>query len=273
MVDAIGRIRWKIDRGRELFDVAEVLLSEWRASQPVEMKAVLSSDDVLSMVVSRLRDIPPYYLLIVDEIVHHLRSALDHMTDIIARPRNDQEAREVCFPICESYADFAKRSKRSLPGCDAEMTGVFERLQPYRSNGDPSAPDPSSLVGLRDLSNWTKHRSLTTAIAELSAISVRTGPTGQSGHINVTTQLGPLLVGKTIVNLRPSGEFSNGDEVSASPFMRVGPVFSSSMPHTVRGQSVSVLVTEAGRYVDECVFPALVPIMRSRLGRSVEELL
>jgi hypothetical protein len=103
----------------------------------------------------------------VGEVVHDIRSALDHVAWELVRhgtkpPRTAKEARAIYFPIWDSDPQFATNAKQQLPGIGPKEMAVVEGMQPY-NRLDPSLwfKFGAPLSRLRELSRHDKHQIIT----------------------------------------------------------------------------------------------------------------
>lgn len=111
------------------------------------------------------RVIPLRFSVLAGEIIHHLRSCLDHVAWQFSSEtyRRDHE-RKIEFPVFEvrpSDKDSTKRYKGKIKGItDARILSLIEALQPY------NAPDPSDcpLLILHKMDVIYKHRELALCI-------------------------------------------------------------------------------------------------------------
>jgi len=107
------------------------------------------------------RKIPPRFAVLAGEIVHHLRSCLDHIAWMLSSDeyrRTNETA--IAFPIL-TVAPSNKKAQssynRNIKGITgAAARGLIEELQPYRS-ANP-IDDPLAIV--HDLDRIDKHRDL-----------------------------------------------------------------------------------------------------------------
>jgi hypothetical protein len=113
----------------------------------------------------------------VGDIIHNLRSALDHLAWQLAcafTDGNPSQSRRIQFPIEDDPKTFKTRCGKLqdhgawLAEIDPAHRAVIEEFQPYRGWASPSqrwfACDGHELALLRDLSNIDKHRMLTTIL-------------------------------------------------------------------------------------------------------------
>ena len=103
-------------------------------------------------------ELPLRYSVLVSEVVHHLRSTLDHLITQLAHVgpgSGDPQVLE--FPICLTEQKFKAAVQRGkIQGVSKNAALVIESLQPYKDN----PPEHSTLWLLHDLSRVDKHRLL-----------------------------------------------------------------------------------------------------------------
>jgi hypothetical protein len=120
--------------------------------------------------------IPLRFAVLAGEIIHHLRSSLDHLIWALVLTRHKTPDFKVQFPICITEEEFiAARRKGIIKGVSASAQALVERSQPYFKL-TPQVPDPPNhpLAILHDLNITDKHKLLVVAsvyIAGASAIS------------------------------------------------------------------------------------------------------
>jgi hypothetical protein len=100
--------------------------------------------------------------VLIGELVHNLRSALEHTIYAAAKsPSGDTQ-----FPIFRTHVDWEAKSGPMIHSVPEKVVAIIEEAQPYH------VPDPSRhvLAILNRLSNYDKHRLLhTTALTIKSA--------------------------------------------------------------------------------------------------------
>jgi hypothetical protein len=97
----------------------------------------------------------------IGDVVHNLRSALDHMAWQLGRlnQRGSDPADRTAFPLNRTRQNFeSKRTTEILKDLHPDHRAVIEKCQPYRGG------DYARLGLLRDLSNTDKHREVNTAL-------------------------------------------------------------------------------------------------------------
>jgi hypothetical protein len=150
---------------------------------------------------------PPLYLgLLLGEVIHDLRSALDHVAwrlaiqetgfEVVSDPR---VAPSIQFPICRTRAVFDKH--RSIRYFSKEAVTIIEQFQPYHNVGSHLV---NPLAFVQHLSNADKHQALTPSLGQVrEADIVLRSPPALSYH-----QVELLVPANTILD-------------PATPFMRV----------------------------------------------------
>lgn len=102
--------------------------------------------------------------VMIGEIVHNLRSALDHLAYQLvltgrcgtSLPRN--RWKDIHFPIYDTKLSFRDQLSKRLPGVGLRQLALIEREQPYKTY---HVIERSPLRRLRILSNTDKHRVVT----------------------------------------------------------------------------------------------------------------
>ena len=104
-------------------------------------------------------DVPVEWSVILGEILHNLRSALDHLVWQLVLDNGQEPGRHNAFPITTERASWQKNKDTLLKGVSLRHKAMIECLQPY--TGGMNLPfDVSMLRTLNDLSNAEKHRHL-----------------------------------------------------------------------------------------------------------------
>jgi hypothetical protein len=126
------------------------------------------------------KTIPPRFSVVTGEIIHHFRSALDHVAwDLSADTYRRSNERDIGFPI---FTEVPK--KNNVSSYDRKVAGIqslaaldiLKKLQPYNT------PDPTdtSLAIINSLDRVYKHRNLVLVVG--------------SFRVDITFPLQPPLV-------------------------------------------------------------------------------
>lgn len=113
-------------------------------------------------VVAKLRmlaPLPSYLPCIIGDIIHNLRSALDHLTTLAVEYNGNTITNRTQFPITGSPKAFESAASSQLKGASQEFIDLAERAQPYHL-GDPSL-HPLHVINRLDIAD--KHRQLLVA--------------------------------------------------------------------------------------------------------------
>lgn len=110
-------------------------------------------------------NVPLRFPVIAGEIIHHLRSALDHLVVALAVSANQKVLNTHQFPICRSADKFQKAvTSGCIKGISASARDRIEKAQPYFQ----AKPDDYILTVLHELDIRDKHRVLLFAVAAAS---------------------------------------------------------------------------------------------------------
>ena len=116
-------------------------------------------------------DIPWEWGLRIGDIVHNLRSSLDHLAWLLVALRSDPHPVNetlVQYPIYETATLFAAKVDDRLPGVSGPIRAVIESRQPYNGRNE--------VLTLRNLSNDDKHRLLHVALIRQGSRKVEIDP-------------------------------------------------------------------------------------------------
>lgn len=153
----------KFNRSKEQFDALLLEIDGFFNDDPKPHGSVGEFDTKAWEWVEKFKihEEPPLRLgVMMGEVVHNLRSALDHLMWQVTLLDSGTPDRNTQYPIVtESESKFNKLAARMIPGLSADHRAAVERTQPYRT-GDPKR---QSLAVLNRLSNVDKHQVVHTA--------------------------------------------------------------------------------------------------------------
>lgn len=140
--------------------------------------------------------------VIAGEVVHDLRSALDHLAWELVLSHSgtptQRDARKVQFPIRKKRQEWS--SEYTVTNMDPANGALLEPEQPFSSS---SNPDSHPLAILQDLSNHDKHRVLNSVLVRPFGFSLNND--GTVDGIRVTYDFGSasprLAVGSELVRV------------------------------------------------------------------------
>jgi hypothetical protein len=117
------------------------------------------------------RDVPLRFSVIAGEIIHDLRSSLDHAAWQLVIANGRKPSRQTSFPtFLQKPAANTIRANRyaaCVEGMSARARAVIEQLQPYRDQ----SPEDNLLGILTRLWNRDKHRQLNIIAAVVTGVS------------------------------------------------------------------------------------------------------
>jgi hypothetical protein len=162
--------RLKIARAKEQFDSLRLEIIEFDKANPYVLHIQVdpqSGDELLKC--EQPPAFPRRWGVLVGELAHNLRSALDYLVGVLIREGGGEPDGNAAFPISKSKDRYFRKNKRGvtyrdrvLRGLSPEMKERIDALQPFQ-RGELAYAD--MLLGLADLSNRDKHRELRPAYA------------------------------------------------------------------------------------------------------------
>lgn len=109
--------------------------------------------------------VPTRLAVIAGEILHHLRSSLDHLVWALVLCKHPAPEFRVAFPVCETSAKYEKALREGImKGVTGRSIALIKSVQPYHE----SEPRKSPLFVLHQLNNTEKHRLLLVAFAAVA---------------------------------------------------------------------------------------------------------
>lgn len=198
MEERLNGIQAKLDRAdKHLADIQERGVAWVSKEESWKFPSKVNEGERRIVVSLRLiKPAPPVLALMTDEVVHHLRSSLDHLASYLVE-RGGGEVGRAAWPIVGSrfrwdrvverrrrrWEIWRKKGGGPLGGTTPEMRAFVESKQPYHGPGK-ARDDP--LFELNDLWNAYKHRVL-------NPIQVRAVPGGSwSDLFHPTPEIEPV---------------------------------------------------------------------------------
>jgi hypothetical protein len=178
----------KARRARSHLEALRIATDTEREQNRVPLRAEPDSSE--GYFVLRIAEEPKLPLLqwgvITGDVVHNLRSALDHLFWRVAHHegRNPGNPAAVQFPIMEKGPSSAYWERSFVSAIDPSHAQRLERHQPYNPFQGPdnySGPYVHPLALLKELSNDDKHRVVTPILALSQSYRLFTGPAFPEG--------------------------------------------------------------------------------------------
>jgi hypothetical protein len=110
--------------------------------------------------------IPLRFSVLIGEIVHHLRSSLDHLAWALVLSRHETPDFKTQFPICLTPEKFEVARKGGImKGISGSAQTIIERVQPYHNTNWRSTAHDSPLMIIHDFDNTDKHKLLAVVVS------------------------------------------------------------------------------------------------------------
>ena len=190
----------KIERANEhityLTDELQRFLDENISRYRLVMECHDKRDDRLYIIKAFDDGIPPVPLrlcVIVGEVLHHLRTSLDHLVWALVLRHHTNPSFKIAFPVYDTREKYEAALKAGIvKGVSGKTLPLIERVQPYR---DPE-PRKSPLFILHDLNITDKHKLLVVAVFSVrppNAINVDAGKPDASVVIAIPKKITPYV--------------------------------------------------------------------------------
>lgn len=125
------------------------------------------------------------FLAAAGDVVHNLRSALDHLAyQLVWAGSGEEPSRRIYFPIAKDAAAYEGEKARKVEGMCPKAIKAIDALKPYKGGND-------TLWRIHELDNIDKHRQLFTysrdcmLIADWLVEYAEIGPAGYPGPFNL----------------------------------------------------------------------------------------
>jgi hypothetical protein len=150
--ERLDGIRRKIDRAKTHINDVEVVSRKFCEANTDCLAAKTDPDSGKTCFSVRFRTALPEELpLMIGDVVHNLRTALDHLAWQLVEANGQTPGFHTSFPIFR--VKNTKRFKRKVAGVAAAAVQIMELVQPYNSGKD-------DLAILSEMDNFDKHRLL-----------------------------------------------------------------------------------------------------------------
>ncbi len=173
MVYALDGCREKIGRAREHVRNLDAEITEFIESAPPTITVITKSDPatggVRQSIVIDGPKIPLRLSVIAGEVVHQLRSSLDHLIwQLVVANGSHEPSRLLEFPVVRDSTNYASAAGQKLKGVRADAAELIESLQPYRPYEEGASIQDHPLLILHDLNIIDKHRFIIATGGELN---------------------------------------------------------------------------------------------------------
>jgi hypothetical protein len=200
----LASILAKLGRADEHTQAIKSEIRRWRDSNPYLITREHNTDFTRHSLVAHVGIHPPLvrWSLMVGDVIHNLRSALDHLVYAIAVMESKgviplPGESNIMFPIRNSDTDFRSVEKKRLMSLRTESRTAIEACQPYnRKHSDL----PPLLSVLEELEIADKHKLLQIAFTGQAQGEVGfVGNTEAGTHIEALANVGEIKEGTEVV--------------------------------------------------------------------------
>jgi hypothetical protein len=184
--NGLDDVRAKIERAKELVHNLEADVQDFLGERPYVVRPEYNAKNGEDLYRAQiLREPPLRFSVIVGEVVHDLRSALDHLAWQLTDPSKRGHA--TGFPVFASpwEADGASAAefRAKVDGMAGEIVAVIQRVQPHQP-GLPVGKD-HALHQLHKMNIKDKHHLLNVIGGAAEQRRMTIGGGGQSGEVSV----------------------------------------------------------------------------------------
>lgn len=254
MADPFEEIWWKIGRADVHYKALSEALGPYMVSNFYRTSFQTDRRNRHKLVVTEVDPVPKEVSLLIGDTAHNLRSALDHLIWLFARPTTERQEKRVQFPIADHRKDFRSQGYM-MPGVSRKVRTLVERLQPYHRR---KWPDTAVLGYIREIDNWDKHRALTTTTTYVESPKMEITIRGDTTLISHTTFRGRLEPGAVLTRMELAN-YREEDVVHVEAEFPAIPIFDNRMPKKLRGVQVVRTLDLARFFIRVGVLPLFRP--------------
>lgn len=223
---------------------------------------------IFTIRITERRRCPPEWGVILGEIVHDIRSALDHLIwqlVIYATDKPPAENDKTQFPIFLTAARFQSNRSSMLKGVSKKAASLIESFQPFATGENTSSP----LWHLNQLSNIDKHRVIHLAGGSVHTYNFSFPPLANPARVErqelrecgAFEHNAVLMKGRIYSDLPPF----DSDQVKMNAEMSFEVVFDQRTPLVAGWSVIRTLIVAADRTRD-CVAKIATDILSMELS-------
>ena len=182
--------KMKLFRSKQLFDQFATQVASFMNQRPYRLEVV--EDEVTgdtSFVIRGDATLPAEWSVIIGEIIHNLRAALDLLAVDLARENGNisrSAINETYFPVASDKANFDTSGIRKIRRLSASAQKIIADLLPYKGGND-------DLWKLHQLDILDKHVLLVPVVAasflESFQIGLPAPPDGEDANVSVNVEV------------------------------------------------------------------------------------
>jgi len=168
--DRMEGIRTKLSRAKEIFECLDAEALEFIREQPFRIRDEHPKAHHYRGV-AVVKKLPPVrWAALAGDVIHNLRSALDHIAWQLVQANGNQPRKSTEFPVFTKRDEYGKTSGRFIGGVSPQAVDLITALQPFNIENPAQHP----LKVLHDLNRRDKHRLLKLAAGAIVKGSLQT---------------------------------------------------------------------------------------------------
>lgn len=164
--ERLRTIQLKIERAITHIDELAVACKRFIDADPYTLGRVIDpKTGYYGFTVNDLKPPPLEIGLIAGDVIHNLRSALDHLAYQLVLANGQVPSRHTCFPIFEDAARFKAMDPRKVKGMSQGAIEAIEAARPYKGGNEP-------LWIVHELDIADKHHALLATLVSVTQITI-----------------------------------------------------------------------------------------------------
>jgi hypothetical protein len=165
--ERLALIREKVDRAKKHIRDLEVARERFLAEEPARYSTKFDSQTGYELFyITDLRTPPAEFGLIAGDVIHNLRSALDHLAWQLVLANGQTPGNQTGFPIFDEAAKYKAGRRRYVQGMAQSAVDAIDAAKPYKGGND-------ALWVLHSLDIADKHHALLTTVTSFVSASFR----------------------------------------------------------------------------------------------------
>lgn len=239
--------RLKYDRAVKHIGELQSVLLKFKATKPYEIGTLRKPDapKLLFYFLAKADPIPDDVALVSGDVLHNLRSALDHLAGQLVYAAGNTPDTNTAFPISECAAKYEAESERKVKLMRPDAIEAISKVEPYKGGRG------EALWRLHKLDNIDKHNLIFTMFANVTAIDAlahlarfipQLQPLADAGIVLRPNKSGPLQEGSILWTTIDTGEVEHDLKFSIE--------VSFGEPEVCEGEAVLITVKRFADIVD-----------------------
>jgi hypothetical protein len=167
--ERFAKIRIKVERARQHIQELKDSVRRFLASAPYEVQ-IQEKPDIGRRVyyLSRVEPVPLAIAAIAGDVLHNLRSALDHTAFqlvSVGMGRAPSRPWEIDYPVADDATRYVELRNRKLSGARKDAVDAVDATRPYKGGND-------TIWRIHQLNNIDKHRLLLTVGSAFKSMNI-----------------------------------------------------------------------------------------------------